>query len=182
MKYETPETEWDAIDLRILDLLQENCKQSLAAIGQKVGLSAPSVVERIHKLEEAGVICGYAALLDARSLGRDITAFIGVSTHHPRSIDAFAREIASLREVLECHHVTGIHTLMLKVKTKNTESLEDLIGRIRCIDGVGATDTMVVFSTLTESPRIPLPVDADAPKEPGRRARPKKPMRRTHSA
>ena len=86
MKFTRDLPELDATDLAILDLLQENCKQPLAAIGEKVGLSAPSVVERIHKLEEAGVITDYVALLDARLLGKDIAAFIGVSTAHPRAI------------------------------------------------------------------------------------------------
>ena len=139
MRSERPalEVELDATDLRILDLLQENCKRPLAAIGEKVGLSAPAVTERIHKLEQAGIVTGYVALLDARALGLDVTAFIGVAIGHPRAIDSFEREIEGLEDVLECHHVTGQHTLMLKVKTESTE-------------------TMVVLSTRAERPRIPL--------------------------
>ena len=67
--------ELDSIDLGILDLLQGNCKQSLAQIGERVGLKAPSVLERIHKLEEAGVVMGYSALLDAR---------LALGAHHRR--------------------------------------------------------------------------------------------------
>ena len=84
MKFHPTSIEYDATDLEILELLQENCKQPLAAIGQKVGLSAPSVLERIHKLEEAGVVIGYKAILDARRLGKDIAAFIGVATERAR--------------------------------------------------------------------------------------------------
>lgn len=146
----------DRIDLAILDLLQENCKQSLATIGEKVGLSAPSVVDRIHKLEDAGVIRGYAALLDARLVGRDVTAFVGVKIGHPRGVDLFEREIAPILEVQECHHVTGGHTLMLKVKTGSTSDLERLIDRFRSVEGVTQTETMVVLSTRTERPRVPL--------------------------
>ena len=83
MKFSRDLPELDATDRAILELLQENCKQPLAAIGEKVGLSAPSVVERIHKLEEAGVITDYVALLDARLLGKDVTVFIGVVTDAP---------------------------------------------------------------------------------------------------
>src|SRR5512134_3215304 len=117
----------DATDLAILDALQQNCKQSLADIGKQVGLSAPSVVERIKKLEESGVIRGYAALLDARMLGKDVTAFIGVSISHPSAFEPFEKEIERSLDVLECHHVTGQHTLMLKVRTESTETLEGLI-------------------------------------------------------
>lgn len=163
--------ELDATDLRILDLLQENCKRPLAAIGEKVGLSAPAVTERIHKLEQAGVITGYVAILDGRILGLDVTAFIGVSIGHPRLIDAFEREIEGLDDVLECHHVTGGHTLMMKVKTENTESLEALIDRVRSIEGVTCTETMVVLSTRAERSRIPLLGSESSPKRRSRRAR-----------
>ncbi len=72
--------ELDSTDLEILGLLQSNCKQPLASIGAEVGLSAPAVVERIHKLEDSGVIRGYSAQIDARSIGLDVSAFIGLST------------------------------------------------------------------------------------------------------
>lgn len=148
--------EFDSLDIAILDLLQENCKQALSAIGEKVGLSAPAVVERIHKLEDAGVIRGYTAVLDARLLGMDVTAFIGVKVAHPRSVEAFQREMLPVQEVLECHHVTGGHTLLLKIKTASTATLERLIDRIRSIPGVTETETMVVLSTQTERWRLPL--------------------------
>jgi Lrp/AsnC family leucine-responsive transcriptional regulator len=168
MKLDRNLPDLDATDLAILDLLQENCKQPLAAIGEKVGLSAPSVVERIHKLEEAGVITDYVALLDARRLGKDITAFIGVSTAHPRAIAAIERQIASIDAVLECHHVTGVHTLLLKAKAENTEALERLIDRVRSIDDVTRTETMVVLSTYVERVRVPLDAQ-DVPEEPAPR-------------
>ena len=154
---------FDATDGAILELLQENCKQPLAAIGEKVGLSAPAVVDRIHKLEEAGVIRAYAAILDARKLGCDVAAFIGVSTSHPDAIRGVESAMAGVDEVLECHHVTGAHTLMLKVKTRNTESLERLIETVRSLDGVSRTETMVVLSTHTERSRIAVLADDGFP-------------------
>ena len=156
MKFNPTSIEYDATDLEILELLQENCKQPLAAIGQKVGLSPPSVLERIHKLEEAGVVIGYQAVLDARKLGREITAFIGVATERSRDIARIEREVVAIDDVLECHHVTGAWTLMLKVKTRDTEALEDLIERIRSCEGVGRTETMVVLSTHAEHSRVTL--------------------------
>ena len=143
MKVNPTSIEFDATDLEILELLQENCKQPLAAIGQKVGLSAPSVLERIHKLEEAGVVIGYTAILDARKLGRDITAFIGVATERARDIARIEREVVAIDAVLECHHVTGEWTLMLKVKTQDTESLEDLERLRRYAVGLGKHDVDV---------------------------------------
>jgi Lrp/AsnC family leucine-responsive transcriptional regulator len=146
----------DDIDLHILDLMQENCRMPLAKIGERVGLSAPSVLERIKKLEDGGVVTGYCAVLDARLVGHDVAAFIGVSIGHPRAIPAFERTVERLDSVLECHHVTGQHTLLLKVKTRNTSSLESLISTIRSIDGVVRTETMVVLSTHTERMQLAL--------------------------
>ena len=147
----------DEIDRQLLDELQNDCKRSLKEIGAAVGMSAPSVMERVRKLENAGIIKGYHALLDARKLGLDISAFIGVSISDPDLLEAFETWIDSVDQVLECHHVTGGFTLVLKVKTPNTESLEQLISRIRSMDGVAGTETMVVLSTHTERAEIPLP-------------------------
>ena len=142
--------ELDDVDRHILSVLQENCKLPLVKIGERVGLSAPSVAERIDKLEKNGVIRGYTAILDARKLGKDITAFIGVFIDHPKLIGKFEREIDHLEDVQECHHVTGQHTLLLKVKVDNTSGLEELIRKIRSIEGVSRTETSVVLSTHTE--------------------------------
>jgi Lrp/AsnC family leucine-responsive transcriptional regulator len=162
--------EFDATDRAILELLQENCKQPIAAIGQKVGLSAPAVVERIHKLEEAGVVTGYVALVDARRLGKDVSAFIGVSMDQPRAIGSLEQQMHGIDDVLECHHVTGAHTLMIKVKTENTESLETLIDRVRSLDGVTRTETMVVLSTHVERPYVALDVRDEFIARPHRRS------------
>jgi Lrp/AsnC family leucine-responsive transcriptional regulator len=148
--------ELDDIDLHILDLLQEDCRASLVRLGEQVGLSAPAVLERIKKLESAGIVTGYRAILDGRRLGLDITAFIGVIISHPTLIGDFERQVVALRDVLECHHVTGEYTLLLKVKTANTSSLERLISQIRSLDGVARTETMVVLSTHTERVQLAL--------------------------
>jgi Lrp/AsnC family leucine-responsive transcriptional regulator len=165
------ELELDAIDLQILQTLQQDCKISLARIGEQVGLSAPSVIDRIKKLEHGGVIRGYHAALDSRQLGLDVTAFIGVLIDHPASIDEFERRVTALDGVLECHHVTGQHTLLLKVKTSDTSSLEKLISQIRSIPGVARTETMVVLSTHTERSQLPLGAVLAEQKEPPPRRR-----------
>ena len=161
MKIDDEQPDLDEIDVQILALLQDHCKMPLAKIGQRVGLSAPAVIERIKKLEEGAVITGYSAMIDARKVGCDITAFIGVLTSHPRSIRDVEQQIEDRPEVLECHHVTGGYTLLLKVKTANTTTLEELISHLRSIEGVARTETMIVLSTHTERqlrlrPELPL--------------------------
>ena len=144
----------DAIDLQILSVLQEHGRIPLTKLAEQVGLSAPSVIERVKKLEDIGIISGYHAAVDARKLGKDVTAFIGVSIGDPRTIGLFEQTVEQVDDILECHHVTGEHTVLLKVKTHNTASLENLIRTIRLIDGVIRTETMVVLSTHTERTQI----------------------------
>jgi Lrp/AsnC family leucine-responsive transcriptional regulator len=148
----------DDIDRQLLVELQANCKTPLQKLGDKVGLSAPSVMERVRKLEQAGVITGYHAVVDAKKVGLDITAFVGVGINYPKNIAMFEQGLAGIAGVLESHHVTGRYSLILKVRAKNTEALEHLISRIRGVDGVERTETMVVLSTRAE--RIQQPIEA----------------------
>ena len=151
----------------------DDCKQSLASLGEKVHLSPPSVLERVRKLEEAGVVRGYRAEVSPKSVGLDIGSFIGVGIDHPRSIPEFERQIAEMPEVLECHHVTGRHTLMLKVRTADTDSLHKLISRLRELQGVARTETMVVLATQIERSRLALPEpDGSIPRRRARAPRP----------
>jgi Lrp/AsnC family leucine-responsive transcriptional regulator len=85
-----------------------------------------------------------------------VIAFIGVSINHPKRIGKFEATIDALEDVLECHHVTGEHTVLLKVKTEDTSSLEGLISTIRSIEGVEYTETTVVLSTHSERTQLPL--------------------------
>jgi Lrp/AsnC family leucine-responsive transcriptional regulator len=163
----------DAIDRALLEALQDDCKASLGKLGELVGLSPPSVMERVRKLEASGVITGYHAAVDAKRVGLDITAFVGVSINYPKDIEAFLAQLAGRPEVQECHHVTGAATLLLKVKTRNTASLERVISALRQVEGVTRTETMVVLSTATEGSHVALPELAPEPEAPIRRSRPR---------
>ena len=176
MKFGEDTCQLDDIDRKLLTALQRDAKTPLAKLGEKVGLSAPAVMERLRKLEQADVITGYHATVDARRIGIDVAAFIGVAVSAQR-IDPVEEWVDGQPEILECHHVTGGHTLLLKVKVRNTRALERLISSIRSLEGVNATETMVVLSTHTERVRLALETDSDEPPaEParGRRARAKK--------
>lgn len=146
----------DQIDLKILSILQNNGRSRLADIGTEVELSTPAVMERVKKLEAGGVIKGYQALLDGKRVGKDITAFIGVSVGSQRNIEKFAEQMLRYFDVLECHHVTGDESFILKVKSANTVSLEKLLGEIRSVEGVTRTVTKVVLSTAKESQVLEL--------------------------
>jgi Lrp/AsnC family leucine-responsive transcriptional regulator len=158
----------DPIDYQILDLLQTDAQTTQVDIAAAVGLSQPAVADRIRKLEESRVIRGYVARLDPRAMGNDVRAFVGVRVSHPRHHEPFARRIADLPEVLECHRVAGLDSYLLKVVTRDTESLDRLISdSLRRIPGVTRTHTTVVLSAVKEETRIPL--QAPAPDAPRRR-------------
>ena len=108
-------------------------------------------MERVKKLEARGIIKGYHAFLNAKTVGRDIAAFIGVFIGRQRDFESFASHMVRQHDVLECHHVTGDESFILKVKTANTASLEKLPGKIRSMEGVTRTVTKVVLSTPKES-------------------------------
>jgi Lrp/AsnC family leucine-responsive transcriptional regulator len=146
---------FDDIDYKILELLQENGRLTQMELSSEVGMSQPAVAERLRKLEQEGIIVGYAARVDARRLGKDITAFIGVGIDHPKYNQGFAKKILGMPDVLECHHVTGQDSYLLKVKTESTEALDRLISdHIRVIPGVTRTHTTIVMSSVKEGSNI----------------------------
>lgn len=144
----------DTIDYKLCELLQTRGRASQLELAQAVNLSQPAVAERIRKLEEQGVITGYAAHICARKFGKDITAFIGVFTNHPRYHEGFVQKITAIEEVQECHRVAGTDSYLLKIKTENTSSLDTLIARIRSIHGVERTQTTIAMATLKESTHV----------------------------
>src|SRR3954469_16516682 len=146
----------DVTDQRLVDLLQRNGRATQLEIAKVVGMSQPAVAERIRKLEERGVITGYAARVDASWLGSDITAFIGVGIEHPKYFDGFARKVLNLDEVLECHRVAGQDSYLLKVKTRNTRTLDRLVVEVlRTIAGVTRTSTTIALASMKEVTRVP---------------------------
>jgi Lrp/AsnC family leucine-responsive transcriptional regulator len=147
----------DVIDRKILALIQDNAKLSQAELAKAVGLTAPSVNERIRKLERGGVIRGYVALLDERKLGHDITAFVEIFIEHPKFESGFIEAVGGLDEVLECHHITGEFSLLLKVRVRDMAAFRKLlIEKLNTVRGVRQTRTLIVLATAKEQLRIKI--------------------------
>ncbi len=144
----------DAIDVKILDILQKEGRKRRNDLADAVGLSLPSVSDRLRKLEENGIITGYHAKLDAKQVGKDITAFIFVAVDSSKHYPAFLEHAREVDEILECHAITGEGTHLLKVRTTNTASLEKLLAKIQAWSGVTRTQTDVVLSTAKETTRV----------------------------
>ncbi len=144
----------DEIDAKILEILQKKARTKRNDLAESVGLSLPSVSERLKKLEEAGIITGYHAKIDPQKLGRDITAYIFVKIDSSKHYSTFLDHASHLDEVLECHAITGEASHLLKIRTSNTASLEKLLGKIQSWSGVMGTQTNLVLSTAKETLRI----------------------------
>ena len=154
----------DNLDLKLLELLQSDGRRTQLELSREVGLSQPAVAERIRKLEAREVITGYAARVDAAKLGKDITAFIGVSIEHPKYFDGFTKKVLSLTEVLEAHRVAGADSYLLKVRTDNTRTLDTLlVGTLRTIPGVTRTDTTIVLSSVKETTHVHPSTEGERP-------------------
>ncbi|NNG02835.1 MAG: Lrp/AsnC family transcriptional regulator [Inquilinus sp.] len=151
-KAEGPEAGLDAIDRRLLAAVERDARASYAALGRRVGLSAPAVAERLRRLEAAGIVIGYRARLDRARLGRGLTAFIRLKLasrdHAP--IDALARD---LPEILEAHQVTGEESYILKVAVASVADLDRLMLRLA---PHAATTSQLVLSTPVEDKPVAM--------------------------
>jgi Lrp/AsnC family leucine-responsive transcriptional regulator len=135
----------DDRDLEIIAALQEDARATYADVGRRVGLAASSVHERVRKLEQTGAIRGYRAVVDPDSLGLFVTALIAVSPLDPTQPDDLPERVQDFPEVEDCFSVAGEANYILKVRTKTTGGLEDLIRRLR-EKGEVQTRTTVVLS------------------------------------
>ena len=145
----------DATDHHLVQLLQADGRATQLQLAKEIGLSQPATAERIRKLEESGVITGYAARVDASKLGKDVTAYVGVGVEHPKYFEGFAKKVLAMPEVLECHRVAGQDSYLLKVKTTNTGTLDSLlVETLRTIAGVTRTFTTIVLSSVKEETRV----------------------------
>lgn len=154
----TDRTSLDALDLRILELLQTNARTTQADISKAIGLAPSGVLERVRKLEARGVIQGYAALVDPRVLELRMLAFVAVRSDEVASDDRIAKELAATPEVLEVHHIAGDDCYLAKVRARDAEHLGHLLRtRIGRIAGVRSTRTTIVLETAKETLRLPIP-------------------------
>lgn len=148
----------DAIDLRILSLLQTDGRMSNADLAQQVGLAPPTVLRRVKLLEEHGFIRGYAALVDPLVLGLTVTAFIFIESNAGCDLLELNDFLAQLPGVQEVHHLIGEWCFLLKVRTKTPQTLEQIIyQQLRSHPSIRRTFTTLATSSAFETPAVPLP-------------------------
>lgn len=147
----------DDIDRKILTILQQNARTSNAEVARQVGMAPSAIYERIRKLEERGVIAGYAVRLDPGMLDRGLLAFVFVRTDEPIGVPETARRLAGIPEVQEVHHVAGEDCYLVKVRVADTDALGRLLReRFGGIPTVRSTRTTIVLGTVKETTTLAL--------------------------
>ena len=129
-----------------MDLLKRNARTPLKDISSEVHLTAPALSARINKLEKAGVIKGYHADVDLEMTGQNVKAFIQISVL-PKDHKKFVTFVKRKKCVVECSHITGEFSMMLKVVFRSTSDLDKFVTELQTF---GKTETEIVFSTLIE--------------------------------
>ncbi|OQY49993.1 MAG: hypothetical protein B6230_07190 [Desulfobacteraceae bacterium 4572_89] len=142
----------DSIGKDIVLELFKNARISFSALGRVVGLSTPAVTERVRKMEEVGIIKGYHAAINGNLLGKSVIAFIHLNT--PASFyDRVKVQAKQLSQVLECHHISGEDSFLLKVMVASVGDLEPLVA---LFSPFGRTRTTIVLSSSKENKPLPL--------------------------
>lgn len=150
---------FDSIDVAILMQLQTDSKITNAALAQRVGISPPSTLERVKKLEAAGVIKGYVALLDPLAVGKGVTAMVMVTLreHGLEAIEAFKREIIGFPEVQAAWHTTGEEDFILRVIVSDMTEYEFFaVHKLSRVSNLGRVKTSFCLSAAKFDTRVPL--------------------------
>lgn len=148
----------DAVDFKVLEHLMRQGRTTWSDLAGLLGLSSPAAADRVRRLEEKGVIMGYAARISPEAVGCSLMAFVSVTLERPQHRAAFLAKVRQLAEVQECHHITGDDDYLLKIRCRSTADLERVISdEIKGVPGVLKTRTSIVLSSLKETSSLPLP-------------------------
>jgi Lrp/AsnC family leucine-responsive transcriptional regulator len=140
----------EEIDRKIVSLLARNGRMSFTELARQAGLSVSAVHQRVRRLEQDGVITGYAAIFNPEDLGLSLTAFVSIKPFDASAPDDLPQRLEHLAAIEACHSVAGDENYILKVRVSSPAALEDLLSKIRTLGGV-STRTTVVLSTPYEN-------------------------------
>lgn len=142
----------DFTDFKILEILQADGRISMKDLGVKVSMSPPAVAERVRRLEETGIITGYKAVIAPEKIGRHINVLINMEIKVDR-LPSFFEFTKKCDEIVECHHVTGSYSMIIKACLDKIGSLEGLLGKLQIF---GNTETYIILSSPIKD-KIMLP-------------------------
>ena len=149
----------DFTDKKILSALLSKGRSTFAELAAQVGLTAPTVHDRVKKLERSGVIEGYTANINPASLGYDITAMVRITTVADVTSQDYERRLSEISEIQQCFSVAGEETYVALVLTRSPKTLETVLQQIKSIPGTTATKTSVVLSAPISRHTLPLEDD-----------------------
>lgn len=147
------------IDKKILEILQKNAKITNSLLSKQIGLSPAPTLERVKKLERKGIISGYHAKLNLSKIGLGVSTFVLVSLkeHNKKNINIFLDKIDVVKNVIECHHITGSGDFILKVVSENIASYQELmLDKVSEIESTDSLQSMVILSTFKDNKVMPL--------------------------
>ena len=150
---------FDAIDLKILDVLQTDGRITNSKLADMANISAPGMLDRVKRLEKSGVIRQYVALVDNAKVGRGLVAMVSVSLaiHQLSSVSDFANEIIGLEEVLECYHIAGDDDFLLKVAVRDMQEYQEFVlNKLSKIEGVSKIKTSMVLAAIKNESKVPV--------------------------
>ncbi len=152
------EQKLDKIDLKILQILQENCKITNLDLSKKIGLSPAPTLERVKKLENTDLITSYHATVNLQSLGLSVQTFVLVSLawHKENALDNFIKKIKEIDEVIECYIITGEADILLKIVCKDIPTYENILFKtLSQIEEIERMKTLMTLSTVKDSKVLP---------------------------
>ncbi|MFS4455649.1 Lrp/AsnC family transcriptional regulator [Maribacter sp. 2304DJ31-5] len=149
----------DTLDIRLLNLLQTDCKKTTKAYANSLGLSNTAVYERIKRLERSGIIKNYVALVAKHEVNKNFTVFchIKLIQHTKENIRQFEREVLKLEEVVECYHLSGDYDYLLKIHVSDMEAYRNfMVTKLTALQHIGNTQSSFTIKEVKHTTAIPL--------------------------
>ena len=147
----------DSTDLKILQRLQKNARVKASTIGQEVNMSVSAVIERIHRMEQSGIISRYTVVLNQKKLGQQVTAFVMVKTQLPGAYPLLVKDLMTLPYVMECNNITGEFDFLIKVVAYDLDDVNAFVRQLSELNYVTGVKTNIVLSGIIVKD-TPLPM------------------------
>ena len=152
-------TDLDALDVRILDVLQENARITTLELAEQVGLSPTPCARRVKRLEDDGLIERYVTLLNAKKAGLDLSVFISVRLRNQtgETIGKFERSVRSMPEITECYLITGVQDYLLHLRVADVDALREFLrNRLVTLEGIAEAQSSIVLDTVKYTTALTL--------------------------
>jgi len=139
-----PNYQLDGLDRKILSMITRNARIPFLEVARECGVSGAAIHQRVHKLQEIGVVSGSEFILDPQRVGYQTCAFIGIFLEKASMYGRVVEELGTIPEIVECHYTTGNYAIFIKLYTRNNDHLRQiLVERLQAIAGISSTETFI---------------------------------------